>query len=141
MNRNLKNLFYYVIMIALGIILLILGVILRSSVELSGKMFKGGFAMLGVGLIFLLITLKVQSSEKNDKTLQRINDAAFDERNQFIAAKASHIALDMVVTCSLLAFLILSFLGMTSYANATLVYTIVISILRLSISIYLRRKY
>lgn len=52
-------------MALLGIIFLTLGVIFQNNCAIFHRMNILGFAMLGVGILFSLITFKVQSNEKN----------------------------------------------------------------------------
>lgn len=141
MNSNIRRLFFYSMMALLGMIFLILGAIFKNDSVIFHRMIIFGFAMLGVGILFFLVTFKVQSNEKTDKALQRINNAAFDERNQFIAAKSSSITLDVMMICSLLAYTVFTSLGMNIYGNIVIGYIVISSILRIGVSIYLRRKF
>ena len=72
--------------------------------------------------------------------MQKLNNAMFDERNQFIAGKSSYITLDILMGCSLLVFVAFYSLGMSEYGNIIIAYILIGSILRIGVSIYLRHK-
>lgn len=104
-------------------------------------MIKVGLGLLIVGIIFLLGSLKMQSNEKNDKILQRFNNAKYDERNQLIAGKSASITTDIMWVLGMLACCVLSFFGMDNYSYILIGYIVINNLLQLGVSIYLRHEY
>jgi len=104
-------------------------------------MIRAGIGLLAVGIVFLLVSLKVQSNEKHDKNLQRFNNSILDERNQFIAGKSAIITMDVMMVLGLLACVVFSFFGLDNYAYIIIGYIIINNILHLGVGIYLRTKF
>lgn len=141
MNSNRRNLLYYIIMGLAGVIFLITGFITRNNSVISNRMIRSGITMLGIVIIFFLVTYKVQNNEKKDKDLQRRNKAMFDERNQLIVAKSNSFTLDVMITFSLVAALVFGSLGMNNYVYLIAGYIVTASILRVGVSIYFRHRF
>jgi hypothetical protein len=140
MNRQIKTTFFYGMIALLGLIFVILGAIFRNDV-IFHRMFRVGFVLIAVGIVFLLGALKVQRNEKNDKASQRFNNAISDERNQFLAGKSASITTDVMLAFGMLAGCVLSFFGMNNYAYIIIGYILINNILQLGVSIYLRSKF
>ena len=140
-KRQIKTTFFYGMIALCGLMFIILGAIFQNNGVIFHRMFRVGFGLTAVGIVFLLGALKVQSNEKNDKASQRFNNALSDERNQFIAGKSATITTDVMLVFSMLACCILSFFGMNNYAYIIIGYTLINSILKLGVSIFLRSKF
>lgn len=140
-TKKIKTIFYYGMVVLVGTIFAILGAIFKNYDIIFHKMFRVGFELIAVGIVFLLITLKVQSNEKNDRALQQFNNTISDERNQFIAGKSASITTDIMLVFSILTCTILSFFGMNNYAYIIIGYTLINSIFQIGFSIYFRHKF
>jgi len=140
-TRQIRTIFYYSMIALLGIIFVILGIIFKNGDVIFHRMIKVGLGLLIVGIIFLLGSLKMQSNEKNDKILQRFNNAKYDERNQLIAGKSASIATDIMWVLGMLACCVLSFFGMDNYSYILIGYIVINNLLQLGVSIYLRHEY
>jgi len=140
-TRWIKTTFFYSMIALLGTIFLIIGLLFQNDGVIFYRMMRVGLGILVVGIVFLLVSLKVQSNEKNDKASQQFNNSISDERNQFIAGKSASITVDVMLVFSILACCVLSFLGMNNYAYIIIGYTIINNILQLGVSIYLRHKF
>jgi len=138
---KIKTTFYYGMIALLGIIFVMLGSIFQKYGVIFHRMIRAGFVLMAIGIVFLLGTLKVHSIEKNDKAIQRFNNAISDERNQFIAGKSASMTTDVMQVFSILACCAFSFFGMNNYAYIIIGYTLINSILKIGISIYLRSKF
>jgi len=139
-TRRIKTTYFYSMIALLGIIFLIVGVLFQNDGMIFHRMMRVGLGLLVVGIVFLLAALKVQSREKNDKNLQRLNHSILDERNQLIAGKSASITSDVMMVLGLLACGVFSFLGMNNYAYVIIGYMIINNILQLGVGIYLRTK-
>ncbi|MCB2360893.1 DUF2178 domain-containing protein [Clostridium estertheticum] len=139
--RQFKTTFFYGMIALWGLVFIILGAIFQNDGVIFHRMFRVGFELIAVGIVFLLGALKLQRDEKNDKASQQFNNAISDERNQFIAGKSASITTDIMLVLGMLAGCILSFFGMNSYAYIIIGYIFINSILQFGVGIYLRSKF
>ncbi|MCB2356174.1 DUF2178 domain-containing protein [Clostridium estertheticum] len=140
-TRQIKTTFFYGMIALWGLVFIILGAIFQNDGVIFHRMFRVGFELIAVGIVFLLGALKLQRDEKNDKDSQQFNNAISDERNQFIAGKSASITTDIMLVLGMLAGCILSFFGMNSYAYIIIGYIFINSILQFGVGIYLRSKF
>ncbi|NNU78033.1 hypothetical protein [Clostridium estertheticum] len=140
-TRQIKTTFFYGMIDLLGLIFVIVGAIFQNDGVIFHRMFRVGFILIAVGIVFLLGALKVQRNEKNDKASQRFNNAISDERNQFLAGKSASITTDVMLVFGMLAVCVFSFFGMDNYAYIIIGYIIINNILQLGVSIYLRSEF